>query len=65
MIPVNLINEIKGVGFDYGLTAREVADRVVAGHQVLWEKELSVALEGVGRSEQKISHSASATGGHR
>ena len=29
MIPVNLIHEIKGVGFDYFMSAREVAERVV------------------------------------
>jgi hypothetical protein len=44
MIPVNLIEAIKGVGFDYFMSPREVAERVVAGHQVLWEKELEVDL---------------------
>ena len=43
MVPVNLINEIKDVGFDYDLSAREVAEAVVAGHLVLWERQ--VALE--------------------
>lgn len=38
MVPVNLINEIKDVGFDYGMTTKEVAERVVAGHEVLSEK---------------------------
>ena len=28
MVPVNLIDEIQGVGFDYGMSAREVADKV-------------------------------------
>ncbi|MDX1503116.1 MAG: multiheme c-type cytochrome [Thermoanaerobaculia bacterium] len=42
MVPVNLINEIKIVGFDYGMSAREVADRVVAGHQVLWRRTATV-----------------------
>lgn len=35
MVPVNLIQAIASAGFDYGLSAREVADRVVAGHMVL------------------------------
>ena len=35
MVPVNLVHEISSVGFDYNLSAREVADRVVAGHTVL------------------------------
>ena len=43
MVPVNLIHEIKDVGFDYGLSAREVAERVVAGHLVLWERETSTS----------------------
>ncbi len=44
MVPVNLIDAVKGVGFDYGLSAREVADRVVAGHLVLWERDLAIPL---------------------
>ncbi len=42
MIPVNLIHEIKDVGFDYFMSAREVAERVVAGHLVLWETDLDL-----------------------
>ncbi|HKI96059.1 MAG TPA: hypothetical protein VJ992_12305, partial [Gemmatimonadales bacterium] len=37
MVPVNLIAAIQGVGFDYGLSAAQVAHRVVARHAVLWE----------------------------
>jgi hypothetical protein len=43
MVPVNLINEIKGVGFDYGLSAREIAEAVVDGHLVLWERDFALA----------------------
>ena len=32
MVPVNLINEIRDVGFDYGMSARDVADVLVHGH---------------------------------
>ncbi len=39
MVPVNLIYEIKDVGFDYGMSAREVARRVVDGHVVVWERD--------------------------
>lgn len=44
MIPVNLISKIKDVGFDYNMSPREVADRVVEGAQVLydWKVRLSV-----------------------
>ncbi|MCZ6727665.1 MAG: cytochrome C, partial [Acidobacteria bacterium] len=49
MVPVNLIAEIKDVGFDYGLSAREVARRVVDGHLVLWEQEVEISLAGGSR----------------
>ena len=32
MVPVNLVNEIKDVGFDYGMSARDVAENLVHGH---------------------------------
>ncbi|HUG69624.1 MAG TPA: multiheme c-type cytochrome [Pirellulaceae bacterium] len=35
MVPVNLVHEISSVGFDYHMSAREVADAVVAGHMIL------------------------------
>ena len=46
MVPVNLINEIRRVGFDYGMSARDVADALVAGHQVLWEREIILQVAG-------------------
>lgn len=45
MVPVNLIDAIQGVGFDFGLSARQVADAVVAGHQTLWEKDLHIEVQ--------------------
>jgi len=42
MIPVNLLDAIQGVGFDYGMSAKEIADEVVKGQQVLWEKEVVI-----------------------
>jgi len=41
MVPVNLISAIQWVGFDYGISARAAANAVVAGHEVLWEKEVT------------------------
>jgi hypothetical protein len=38
MVPINLVHEIEDVGFDYDLSAREVAERIVAGHLVLHER---------------------------
>jgi len=45
MIPINLVHEIQVVGFDYFMSPRQVADRVVAGHLVLWERELTIEVE--------------------
>jgi hypothetical protein len=42
MVPVNLVHEISDVGFDYGMSSREIAEAVVDGYQVLWEKEVKV-----------------------
>lgn len=44
MIPINLVAAIQGVGFDYNMSAREVADAVVAGGEILWEKNVDIAL---------------------
>ncbi|MCB9398738.1 MAG: NapC/NirT family cytochrome c [Acidobacteria bacterium] len=41
MIPVNLISAIQGVGFDYGLSPRQIADRVVAGHLTIASREVT------------------------
>ena len=42
MIPINLIFAIQGVGFDYGMSPRDIADGVVKGHQVLYEHKVKV-----------------------
>ena len=49
MVPVNLIHEIQDVGFDYFMSPREVADRVVEGAQVLWERDVPLGDEQVVR----------------
>jgi len=38
--PVNLLVAMQSVGFDYGLTPRQVGDALIGGAQVLWEKEM-------------------------
>lgn len=43
-VPVNLVSEISSVGFDYGMSAHEVADNLVANHQIVWEKQTSVTF---------------------
>lgn len=35
MVPINLVHEISSVGFDYHLSAKEIAERIVEGHTVL------------------------------
>ena len=40
MAPVNLIGAIQVVGFDYGISPRAAANAVVAGHLILWEKNI-------------------------
>ena len=44
MVPVNLIDAIKGVGFDYGMSPKLIADRVVAGAITVWEKDAVVKI---------------------
>ena len=41
MVPINLIHEIQDVSFDYGLSAKTIADRILKGHIVLWERDLT------------------------
>jgi hypothetical protein len=44
MVPSNLINDIQIVGFDYGMSPRQVANNVRAGHLVLHERQTVVNL---------------------
>ncbi len=46
MVPVNLINEISSVGFDYDLAPRDVANRVVMGAFPLWNEKVVLGAEG-------------------
>ena len=40
MVPVNLVLEVQDMGFDYGMSTRKVVDALVAGHVILWEREV-------------------------
>ncbi len=42
MVPPNLVNEIKEVGFDYGMTPRQVSDAVVKGTVLVWDKDVNL-----------------------
>ena len=41
-VPVNLVHAIQSVGFDYGLSPKEVADRIVGGAAELWRRTATV-----------------------
>lgn len=45
MVPVNLVHEISPAGFDYGMSAKNVADGVVAGHMVIRETSATICIE--------------------
>lgn len=42
MVPINLIHEIQDVGFDYGMSPRQVAQAIVDGHLTLWERAVDL-----------------------
>lgn len=50
MVPVNLIDDIKEVGFDYGMSPRDVAEKVLEGHVTLWERAVTFAVSSMDRS---------------
>lgn len=61
MVPANLVKAISSVGFDYNLSASEVAKRIVYGHKVdskgtrkggavvVWNRTVSGIVPGAGR----------------
>lgn len=46
MVPINLVNEVKITGFDYNMSPRQVADAVRDGQVQLYDKEVSIELNG-------------------
>ncbi len=44
MVPVNLVHEVSSAGFDYGMSARQVAKGVVDGHLVVHERTGTVVV---------------------
>lgn len=39
-IPVNLLIAMQSVGFDYAMTPRMIADKLIAGTQTIWERDI-------------------------
>ncbi len=62
MVPVNLVHEIEEVGFDYGMTARDVADAVVAGHVVVQERDVDLSGGGLETVDAPAPRRAEAAG---
>ncbi|MCA8938880.1 MAG: hypothetical protein KDB07_03695, partial [Planctomycetes bacterium] len=46
MVPVHLVNEIKEVGFDYNMSARQIGDAIHAGQMVVWRTEHQLSPQG-------------------
>lgn len=55
MVPVNLIAEVAAAGFDYEMSPKEVASRVVEGAEIVWSR--SVVLQDSGDIGQDIATS--------
>jgi hypothetical protein len=45
MVPANLVGAVQSVGFDYGMSTTEVIAGVMAGADVLWEKNLTFDIK--------------------
>ena len=46
MVPVNLLAAIQGVGFDYGMSAKEIAENVVAGAHTVFARTYEIGADG-------------------
>ena len=44
-VPVNLLLAMQDVGFDYGMTPRELGNALIAGAETLWQKEVVFDVE--------------------
>jgi len=64
MVPVNLIAAIQDVGFDYGMTPKQIAERVVEGAHTLYDKTTTVTLDGTRQQAVKPTR-ANAADAHR
>ncbi|MGA9422929.1 MAG: multiheme c-type cytochrome [Rhodanobacteraceae bacterium] len=53
MVPVNLLDAIKDVGFDYNMSARDVATNLVAGQLVVWEREVTFDVQAPAATAQR------------
>ncbi|HWE02091.1 MAG TPA: multiheme c-type cytochrome [Tepidisphaeraceae bacterium] len=42
MVPVNLVHEVRKVGFDFELSEKQIVESLRAGHRVVWEKRVNL-----------------------
>ena len=45
MVPPNLVHAIEDVGFDYCMSGKQIADEVVRGHLVLYDRSTCVNVD--------------------
>jgi hypothetical protein len=45
MFPINLVTAVQVVGFDYGISPRDVAKAVVDGREVLYEENVKITVK--------------------
>ncbi len=58
-VPPNLIQAIQVVGFDYGLSPRQIADAVVDGHITLWERNIQLKPGRFSEDENELAQHTS------
>jgi len=47
MVPVNLVAAVAAAGFDYEMSPKTVAERVVTGAEAIWQRKLTVSSDGL------------------
>lgn len=60
--PVNLLVAMQDVGFDYGLTPRQAGDALIAGAQILWEREVIFDINETAESADHTDNEAQLDG---
>jgi len=45
MLAPALVSEVQGVGFDFNMSPRAVGDALLNGYVVLWQKDVSIAMQ--------------------
>jgi hypothetical protein len=45
MLAPALVNAVQTVGFDFNMTPRQVGDALLAGYQVLWDKDVNIEMQ--------------------